>query len=111
MDYRMGCEERFEQFLLDNEVCTEDELALVTCIAGRRIDTYESILYARCGLRSLEQAAEENFIMDSVLQDLDKSMLSDSKLDELGLLDDEDDDENEEEGDADIKEAILSLNK
>lgn len=97
MNYRMGCEERFEQFLLDNEVCTEEELALVTCIAGRRIDTYESILYARCGLRSLEQAAEENFIMDAVLEDLDKSMLSERRLEELGLLEEKDEDEDEDD--------------
>lgn len=95
MNYRMGCEERFEQFLLDNEVCTEDELALVTYIAGRTNDTYESILYARCGLRSLEQAAEENFIMDAVLEDLDKSMLSDRRLEELGLLEEDDKEDDE----------------
>lgn len=82
--------DRYEQFLLDNEVCTEDELSLVTSICGRNEGTCESILYCRCGLRSLEQAAEENFIMDAVLEDLDKSMLSDSKLEELGLLEEKD---------------------
>ena len=85
--------DRYEHFLLDNEVCTEDELSLVTSICGRNKGTCESILYSRCGLRSLEQAAEENFIMDAVLEDLDKSMLSESRLEELGLLEENDDDE------------------
>ncbi len=97
MDYRTSSIDRFEQFLLDNEVCTEDELALVTSVAGRSTDTCESILYARCGLRSLEQAAEENFIMDSVLQDLDKSMLSESRLEELGLLEEEEEEDDNDE--------------
>ena len=95
MEYRTSSVDRFEQFLLDNMVCTEEELALVTCIAGRSIDTCESILYARCGLRSLEQAAEENFIMDAVLEDLDKSMISDRRLEELGLLEEDDKEDDE----------------
>ena len=31
--------DRYEQFLLDNEVCTEDELSLVTSICGRNEGT------------------------------------------------------------------------
>jgi len=77
--------ERIEQFLFDNNVCTEEELALVTAVAGRTERILLNILKVRCGFDSLEAAAENRFIMDAVLQDLDKSMLSDYILDELGL--------------------------
>lgn len=92
MDYT-GRIDRLETFLLDNDVCTEDELSLVESINGRDESPLMDILYVRTGLRSLEQAAEENFIMDSVLEDLDKSMFSESRLEELGLLEEDDEDE------------------
>lgn len=87
--------DRLEKFLIENDVCTEDELSLVEQIVGRWEKPLMDILEVRTGLRSLEQAADENFIMDSVLEDLDKSQLSDRRLEELGLLeeDDEEDDE------------------
>jgi len=94
MEYGTMFIDRLEKFLLDNDVCTEDELSLVEQINGRDEKWLYYILDCRTGLHSLEQAADENFIMDSVLEDLDKSQLSESRLEELGLLDDaEDDDE------------------
>ena len=45
-------------YLLETEVCTEDELSLVTSIMGTNIDTLESVLYSRTGYRSLEQIKE-----------------------------------------------------
>lgn len=83
--------DRLEKFLIENDVCTEDELSLVESINGRWEKPLMDILEVRTGLRSLEQAADENFIMDSVLEDLDKSMLSESRLEELGLLEEDDD--------------------
>ncbi len=83
--------DRLEKFLLENDVCTEDEMSLVEQINGRWEKPLMDILEVRTGLRSLEQAADENFIMDSVLEDLDKSLLSESRLEELGLLEEDDD--------------------
>ena len=45
-------------YLLDNEIATEDEVRLVTSINGSSLETFESILYSRTGYRSLEQIKE-----------------------------------------------------
>jgi len=45
-------------FLEDTAICTPEEMSLVTCICGNSLDTYESILYARTGYRSLDQITE-----------------------------------------------------
>ena len=42
-------------YLVDYNVATEDEICLLFNINGRSIDTLNSILYARTGLRSFEQ--------------------------------------------------------
>lgn len=91
MEYGTMFIDRLEQFLLDNDVCTEDELSLVEQINGRDEKWLYKILDCRTGLQSLEQAAAENYIMDAVLQDLDKGLISDSRLEELGLLEEKDD--------------------
>jgi len=87
--------DRFEKFLLENDICTADELSLVEQINGRWEKPLTDILECRTGLRSLEQAVAEGYAMDSVLEDLDKSLLSNRELDELGLLDDDDNDDEE----------------
>ena len=38
-------------YLIDFEIVTEQEMALVTSINGTNLDTMESILYARTGWR------------------------------------------------------------
>lgn len=50
--------EALYDYLLETEVCTEDELSLVTSIMGTNIDTLEAVLYSRTGYRSLEQIKE-----------------------------------------------------
>ena len=42
-------------YLLECEIVTQEEINLVTAINGTNLDTFESILYARTGYRSLEQ--------------------------------------------------------
>ena len=41
--------------IIDREIATREELILVTSICGHNIDTLNSVLYSRCGYRSLEQ--------------------------------------------------------
>ena len=50
--------DEFYDYLVDYNVATEDEISLLFNINGRSIDTLNSILYARLGLRSLEQWRE-----------------------------------------------------
>ena len=47
--------DEYYDYLVDYNVATEDEITLLFNINGRSIDTLNSILYARTGLRSLEQ--------------------------------------------------------
>jgi len=50
--------DEFYDYLVDYSVATEDEISLVCCINGSSVDTLNSILYSRVGLRSLEQWKE-----------------------------------------------------
>ena len=45
--------------LLQYDIATENELKLVTTINGYNIDTLNDVLYARTGLRSIEQMINE----------------------------------------------------
>ena len=45
--------------LVDNGYFTEDELQLVTDIAGYSVETLNDCIYSRYGYRSLEQLEEE----------------------------------------------------
>lgn len=47
-------------YLLEYSIATEEELQLITSINGHNLESLESVLYCRVGLRSLEQALEEN---------------------------------------------------
>lgn len=51
-------EEKLYDYLLEMNICTEDELMLVTSINGTNLNTLEDILYSRTGYRSLEQIQE-----------------------------------------------------
>jgi len=44
--------------LLDHQIATEEEIRLISCINGHTLESLESILFARCGYRSLSQYKE-----------------------------------------------------
>ena len=67
------------EFLEENNIATNEEIKLVTQIAGYE----ENILYARTGFRSIEQSMGEGFYISPYL------------LDHYGL--DEDDNQEEDE--------------
>ena len=56
MNYTTG---QVWDLLLQYDVATENELKLVTTINGYNIDTLNDVLYARTGLRSIEQMINE----------------------------------------------------
>lgn len=45
-------------WLIDNQICTDDEYILVSNINGHSIQTVNDILYARTGYHSIEQYME-----------------------------------------------------
>lgn len=47
-------------YLVENQIATEEELKLVTCINGYNEDSLLAVLYARTGYRSIEQIEGEN---------------------------------------------------
>ena len=50
--------EELYDYLVEYEIATEEEVGLVCSINGTNLDSLESILYVRCGYRSLEQIRE-----------------------------------------------------
>lgn len=46
-------------FIVDNNIATEDEVRLVTDINGLNEETMTDIIYAKTGLRSYEQCKDE----------------------------------------------------
>ena len=51
--------EQVWDLLLQYDIATENELQLVTTINGYSIDSLNDILYARTGLRDIEQLLDE----------------------------------------------------
>ena len=47
-------------YLIKYQICTDDELSLVTSILGTNEETMESILYAKTGYRNFEQIQDED---------------------------------------------------
>lgn len=47
-------------YLIENQIATEEELKLVTCINGYNEDSLLSVLYARTGYRSIDQIEGED---------------------------------------------------
>ena len=45
-------------YLIESQIATESELALVSSINGYKLETMESVLYARSGYRSFDQLEE-----------------------------------------------------
>lgn len=53
-------------FITGNNIATDEEIQLVTCINGYSVETLEAIIFARSGYRSMEQAAEcepDNYLL------------------------------------------------
>lgn len=48
-------------FIVDNNIATEDEVRLVTDINGLNEETMTDIIYAKTGLRSYEQCKDESY--------------------------------------------------
>lgn len=46
-------------YLIEYEIATEDELRLVTDVAGYSDRTLEAVIYARTGYNDIEQLMEE----------------------------------------------------
>lgn len=74
-------------FIIDNNIATEDEVGLVTDINGLNEETMTDIIYAKTGLRSYEQCKDEGY---SGTDELDSYYCLDEE-------DNEEEEENEEE--------------
>lgn len=57
------------EFLVENDIATDNEVKLVTQIAGLKEDTLLHILYVRTGFRSIEQSMGEGFYISPYLLD------------------------------------------
>lgn len=66
-------------FIIENYIATEDEIRLVTDINGYNEETMMDIIFARTGLRSIEQCHGEGM------------WCSDELLELFGLLENEED--------------------
>lgn len=51
--------ERIWQYLIDSGIANEEELELVTDVAGYSVKTMEAVIYAKTGYNDLEQLMEE----------------------------------------------------
>ena len=60
-------------FITGNNIATDSEIELVTCINGYSVDTLNAIILARTAYRSMQQAAEcepENYLLpDSYIEE------------------------------------------
>ena len=71
-------------FIVDNNIATDDEVRLVSDINGFNEETMTDIIYARTGLRSYEQCKDEGYS-------------GTDELDSYYCLDEEDNEEEEDE--------------
>ena len=55
--------------MIEYEIATEDELSLAAGLCGFSQDTMESVLFYKCGFRSIEQLKEELFGYDYDAED------------------------------------------
>ena len=46
------------QWLMENDICQEETLRVITCINGYNTETLEDVLYAITGYRTTEQYEE-----------------------------------------------------
>ena len=70
-------------FIVDNNIATEEEVRLVSDINGWNEETMTDIIYARTGLRSYEQCKDEGYS-------------GTDELDSYYCLDEDEEDEDEE---------------
>lgn len=56
-------------FITDNNIATDAEISLVTNINGYSEDTLFDIIYARTGLRSIEQCYDEGYFITNEIRD------------------------------------------
>lgn len=49
----------YYDLLIEHGIATEDEIELVTNVAGASLDVFEGILYSRTGLQSFDQLEGE----------------------------------------------------
>lgn len=75
-------------FIIDNNIATEDEVRLVTGINGLNEETMTDIIYAKTGLRSYEQCKDEGYS-------------GTDELDSYYCLDEDEEDNEKEEEDED----------
>lgn len=75
-------------FIVDNNIATEDEVRLVTNINGWNEETMTDIIFAKTGLRSYEQCKDESYS-------------GTDELDSYYCLDEDEEDNEEEEEDED----------
>lgn len=61
-----------EQMLIEFGIATEDEIDLVCNINGYSLETMEDILFARTGLRNIEQFCDEYEIDNPFEEDEDE---------------------------------------
>lgn len=47
-------------YLLDNEIASEETLRIITSINGYNLETLQDVLYAVTGYRDIEQIESEN---------------------------------------------------
>lgn len=66
------------ELFLDYEICSEETLETVRYINGFNSDLFKDILYARTGLRSLEQLADE-FEIDLSIYGLENDLDEDDE--------------------------------
>ncbi len=78
-------------FIVDNNIATEDEVRLVTAINGLNEETMTDIIYAKTGLRSYEQCKDEGYS-------------GTDELDSYYCLDEDEEDNEEEDEDEDGEE-------
>ncbi len=78
-------------FIVDNNIATEDEVRLVSDINGWNEETMTDIIFAKTGLRSYEQYKDEGYS-------------GTDELDSYYCLDEDEEDNEEEEEDEDEEE-------
>lgn len=74
-------------FIVDNNIATEDEIGLVSDINGLSEDTMTDIIYAKTGLRSYEQCVDDGY---SGTDELDSYYCLDEEEDEAEEDEEED---------------------